>query len=456
MKPSVVLLLALASAAASPAQPLMADAGCTLYEHDGAAVSGPYLAPDELASARRTGATTRVVTRGSAQFVVDYSGFTVEAQQAFQAAVDIWSNHLTSSVPIRVRATFAPLGPGVLGSAGPRLRRNFVNAPIQDVFYPFALADALAGVDLDPPDPQTGEVTHDIVATFNSTNSNFYFGLDGNPPGGPGGQFDFKTIVLHELGHGLGFVGSGARDDGAGQAECNGGPTNGCWGYFNSGGSTQFFGAIVFDTFIEDSAGRSFLDRNVYPNPSIALGDLLQSQNLFMDAPSVVQTYGGRAPVWAPASFETGSSFSHWDEVVIRNSSAALMTPSIARGEAYQDPGDITCALFSDFGWPLGSGCQFLTSDEEDALGLTSSRMDLAGPNPVRAETSFRIRLSTPAYARVRLVDALGRQVGLLFDGVAQDGAEVTVDVRSLPSGVYHVVADLGVQRATQAITVAR
>ena len=32
----------------------------------------------------------------------------------------------------------------------------------------------------------------------------FYFGLDGNVPAGK--TFDFVTIVLHELSHGLGFV----------------------------------------------------------------------------------------------------------------------------------------------------------------------------------------------------------------------------------------------------------
>jgi hypothetical protein len=39
-------------------------------------------------------------------FIVTYTGFTAEAEAAFQFAVDIWSNNIESSVPIRVDANF--------------------------------------------------------------------------------------------------------------------------------------------------------------------------------------------------------------------------------------------------------------------------------------------------------------------------------------------------------------
>ena len=38
---------------------------------------------------------------------------------AFQHAASIWSARLDSNVPIRIRAQFTSLGPGILGSAGP-------------------------------------------------------------------------------------------------------------------------------------------------------------------------------------------------------------------------------------------------------------------------------------------------------------------------------------------------
>ena len=113
---------------------------------------------------------------------------------AFNYAASLWSARLDSSVPIRIRAQFTSLAAGVLGSAGPRVVANdFPNAPLPGTFYHIALANKLAGVDLDP----AGD---DINANF-STNFNFYLGLDGNH----GALNDLVTVLLHEFAHGLGF-----------------------------------------------------------------------------------------------------------------------------------------------------------------------------------------------------------------------------------------------------------
>jgi hypothetical protein len=113
---------------------------------------------------------------------------------AFQRAAEIWAARLDSNVPIRIRAQFTALGPGVLGSAGPiSVVRNFANAPLANTWYHVALANKLAGVDLVP-------ANDDITANF-STNFNFYLGLDNNH----GTQPDLVTVLLHEFAHGLGF-----------------------------------------------------------------------------------------------------------------------------------------------------------------------------------------------------------------------------------------------------------
>lgn len=49
----------------------------------------------------------------------------------------------------------------------------------------------------------------DIEASFNSGFSNWYLGLDGQGSG----QFDLVTVVLHELGYGLGFISGEEYDD---------------------------------------------------------------------------------------------------------------------------------------------------------------------------------------------------------------------------------------------------
>ena len=112
---------------------------------------------------------------------------------AFEHAARIWSARLDSNVPIRIRAQFTGLGPGVLGSAGPvTVHRGFANAPLPNTWYHAAIANKLAGIDLSTND--------DMQANF-STDFNFYLGLDGNH----GTQQDLIAVLLHEFAHGLGF-----------------------------------------------------------------------------------------------------------------------------------------------------------------------------------------------------------------------------------------------------------
>ena len=85
-----------------------------------------------------------------------------EAHTAFEYAVDIWENFITSPVTIEIRATWTPLEPNVLGSAGPmEAEANFNGAIFDNTFFPIALANKLAGSDL------SAEV--DIQARFNSS-----------------------------------------------------------------------------------------------------------------------------------------------------------------------------------------------------------------------------------------------------------------------------------------------
>ena len=125
------------------------------------------------------------------------SGTTLGQQRliAFQHAADIWGRRLDSNVPVRIQSSFESLAAGVLGSAGPIvIFGNFPNAPLQNTWYHGALANALAGVDLDP-------TSDDIRARF-STNFNFYLGIDNQAPAG---RPDLVAVLLHEFAHGLGF-----------------------------------------------------------------------------------------------------------------------------------------------------------------------------------------------------------------------------------------------------------
>ena len=134
---------------------------------------------------------------------------------AFQAAADRWGELLQSNVEILVAAQMNPMtcsgGGAVLGSSGTTtVLRDFPGAPYPGTWYHSALADALAGVDVN-------QGVSDITSQFNSNldddpacTLNWWYGTDGDFPGNWAVNPDanathFFAVVMHELAHGLGF-----------------------------------------------------------------------------------------------------------------------------------------------------------------------------------------------------------------------------------------------------------
>lgn len=257
----------------------------------------------------------------TATIIVNYYGFDEEqeAKDAFQFAVDIWSTLIKSDVPIYLDATYRELGSGVLGSAGTTgLYKGFEGAPNDSTWYNVALAEKIAGHALNKP----GEA--DISASFSNT-FNWYLGTDGNTGSG---QHDFVTVVLHEIGHGLGFFALNGYDD-----------TD------NTGSRAPG----VYDNYIENGDGLKIFD---VPDNSVELGDYFTSNSLFLNAPLAVTANNNTPPkIYAPASYNGGSSISHWDENTFNGTDDALLTPQIGAGESIHDPGPNMMSLFANMGW---------------------------------------------------------------------------------------------------------
>lgn len=138
-----------------------------------------------------------------------------QRMNVYRYVADIWQAQLTSNVKITVSAGWEALTctatSATLGSAGAwNIWHDFAGG-VAGTWYPQALANKLAGVNLsaDVPDDGSGYGTVDIKTQFNVNLGNanclagspFYLGLDGNA----GTKVNFVETLLHELGHGLGF-----------------------------------------------------------------------------------------------------------------------------------------------------------------------------------------------------------------------------------------------------------
>lgn len=140
-------------------------------------------------------------------------GTTVGDQRkiVYQFAADLWGSVLTTNIDVHVGASFGALtcdaGSAVLGSAGATTIYWDNTFPLQGTWYHIALADQLANADLID-DGVTPEITSQFNANLGQTGclegSGWYYGLDGNTPAG---MISFLDVVMHEIGHGLGFSG---------------------------------------------------------------------------------------------------------------------------------------------------------------------------------------------------------------------------------------------------------
>jgi hypothetical protein len=291
-----------------------------------------------MAWRKNSGARTK-----SASFDVTYVGFTTQAQEAFQQAVDIWSSLISSPVTIHVTAVWKPLSAGVLGSAiWGSVHANFDGAQRANTWYPVALAEKMAGVDLNPGNDI------DIYAEFSST-FNWYYGLDGHPTTN---TYDLVTVVLHELGHGLGFVDSYYVSSG--------------YGYVGAENTDM---PMIYDLQLENQSGQNLYKQ--FQTGTKPLATQLTSGALFYNSPSVLAKNGNqRAAIFAPATFSAGSSISHLDEVTYPAGNInSLMTAQIGKQEAIHDPGPIVQGAFADIGWTYTRIQHQDLKDNEDVTG---------------------------------------------------------------------------------------
>jgi len=369
------------------------------------------------------------------------------AQAAFQAAVDIWRTVIASPAAIRVNASYRDLGnPNILGSAGPTfLCANGSGQP--NTYYAAALSDKLTGTGA-----HCSASAFEINANFNSTFSNWDFGTTGAPVGG---KYNFLTVVLHEIGHGLGLYGSMTASGGVGSYR-----------------STP----DIYDRFAVTGASAPLLG---FVSPSAALGSQLISNNTFFNGPLTrsqngntnarLETHDFVATFGFPAgqNFVQGSSYSHIDEILYSGTPNGLMTYALAMAEVYTDPGPIVRGILADEGWgsaTLGSN-PLLTIDVPPSgttVGFTFTvsgwAIDRAAPSgtgvdqvhvyayPAGGGPGIPLGVATYGQLRSDVGAAFGAQFnnsGFTFNasGLDHGAYTLTVYARSTMTGTFNVSA---------------
>ena len=326
-----------------------------------------------------------------------------EAEASIRFAASVWGNYLQSSVPIRVEVDWRDQGdPLILASAGPStIYRAFPGSVDDQVWYPVALAEAIVG------EPLNDTTEADINVVVNST-ANWNFATEGTVPRN---RIDLSSVILHELGHGLGFLSS----------------------VDSTSDTTVSIGFdkryIIYDLFLETPPGRSLVDATQFPSPSEELLAAVIDRLEFAGDTAVALNGGELVPLYAPETFDIGSSVSHLDEGVYpAGTEDALMTPSIASGEAIRKPGPVTLGVLYDLGWPL-------------RFDLVSSlREVIAGrigiyPNP--ASESFTLELVDVKEPTVAILYGAGGQEVHRQRITLSGSGQAQIEIGDLPPGFY-------------------
>lgn len=347
-------------------------------------------------------------------FDITYNAVPMEARPAIEHAAAIWGGILQSAVPIKVLVNWFPMGGAALGITFPNGRRDFTGAPLPQTWYATALANSIVGSELNP-----GETDFDIWL-----NADVTWSYDTTGSAVPG-AYDLMSIALHEMGHGLGFVGLAKKEG-----------TTGSFGTLEASDFAPLFSSFtwpqldtlpsIFDRYLAHAIEGPL---TLMDNPGTQLGTAFTSQQIGFNGPLAMAGNGGIAPrIHATSTFALGTSMVHLNESTYPPGNPhELMTPYASPGHVTHWPGTICINMLRDIGWNVPT------------VGI---------PEPLSVHVEV---YPNPAFDRV-LITGTGRDPGTIRDELgrivirtAGDGA---IDVSTWDAGFYV----LTVERADGAV----
>lgn len=281
---------------------------------------------------------------GPILFDISYSGVGWDASSmgALQYAANIWGGLLSSNYAgetINIDAIFDITLPAGALAGGQPVRAEFEPSlkdtmPMAEYFFfPEATANHLTLGDLHP-----GE--SEIQIKYSPTAS-WYYGVDGNPGAA---QYDFVTISLHEIAHGLGLT-SGLSDTMLYPFTIPSGPCAGC-------GTGWYYDTYVFNNNpnnpkpAENPLGYIF-PVSVTSDQRLAL--VTDPFHLAFGGAFAFEANADTFPIlYSPPAFIEGSSVSHLSEATYP---LDLMVPHATLGGSNHAPSALDLAMLKDVGW---------------------------------------------------------------------------------------------------------
>ncbi len=225
----------------------------------------------------------------------------------------VWSQYITTSVPINVSVSWQELKSNVNAYAKPTTYYSF-----NGIYYPAALAEKIKGTNLNGTNP-------DVEVVINK-NMNWSLDVDASPADG---QYDLATTLIHELAHGLGLIGNITEE---------------------TLESTEFPSPTIYDVFVCDSTKSQILQYKL--TPFTIKNDVLCSDSLFWGGQFAYAFCGEYLELYAPTKFNSGSTAYHLDENRYQTGSGyELMTPVLRSTEIIHKPDVATLGMLADIGW---------------------------------------------------------------------------------------------------------
>jgi len=140
------------------------------------------------------------------------------------------------------------------------------------------------------------------------------------------GEIDFRSVVTHEIGHSLGWLGSyDSVADNFGLGD---------------------YGLTTYESFLVDSQGNKPLNGGTGTPDNFNELD----NPVYFDGFSATNLYGGLVPIYAPDPYEAGSSLSHLDTGTFPD---ATMSHAISIGDTRRTLSGLEIAMMDDMGWDV-------------------------------------------------------------------------------------------------------